>query len=185
MDSLDLELIIQIYEMSSIGPQLPPHLQHLASNNGDDDSDEEAATSGPQLPPGHGASKVEDEQEDEKESVGPQPTVIGPSIPSHLMKSTTPPPPSHSRVSQPQGPDAGSSSKRVVGPTLPSYGPTYNASTFNNIEDDDDSDEDVGPKPLPSGMRHEESDAVKEFLDREERMRKAREVRSISWYIFH
>jgi hypothetical protein len=42
--------------------------------------------------------------------------------------------------------------------------------------EDDDSDDDVGPKPLPAGMHHEETDAVKEFLASEEKRRKLAEV---------
>lgn len=61
-----------------------------------------------------------------------------------------------------------------MGPALPTYGPTYNAATYSRLQadDEDDSDEDVGPKPLPAGMRHEERSAVDEFIEREERRRK-------------
>ncbi|TEB30649.1 hypothetical protein FA13DRAFT_1630254 [Coprinellus micaceus] len=171
--------------MSGIGPQLPPHLQHLlgSPNAPEDDEDDvgpqptAGPTLGPQMPPGFGA---EDDQEDDAPQDG-----IGPSIPAHLLQSTwknreedesvMPPPAARPR----QVPEAGpSSSRRVVGPTLPNYGPTYNPNTYGNVEDEDDSDEDVGPKPLPAGMKHEESNAVKEFLEREERMRKAREEKS-------
>ena len=166
--------------MSGIGPQLPPHLQHLlgSSNALEDDGDDVGPqpTVGPQMPPGFGAK-------DDQENDAPQ-NGIGPSIPAHLLQSsrkaadddesTTPPPPTHRPR---QGPEAGpSTNRRVVGPALPNYGPTYNPNTYGNVEDEDDSDEDVGPKPLPAGMKHEESNAVKEFLEREERMRKAREA---------
>jgi hypothetical protein len=188
--------------MSNIGPQLPPHLQHLLSSSSKDDEDDEeevgpkAPTSGPQLPPGYGGSTVIDDAEDEDEPAAPQ-VGIGPAIPAHLLKaksndvdegrSTTPPPPPsigpsfpiHIKAQPQAGPST--SNRKAIGPALPNYGPTYNPSTFNNIEVDDDSDDDVGPKPLPAGMKHEESNAVKEFLEREERMRKAREVRIQSW----
>ncbi|KAF5340569.1 hypothetical protein D9611_007467 [Ephemerocybe angulata] len=178
--------------MSNIGPQLPPHLQHLISSSPDEEDDENhdsgSSTLGPQLPPGFGTSSKAND--DESDVIGPQ-AGIGPAIPAHLLGSSSrrdeaehkstmlPPPLPPSRGPPPRpateaGPSAG---PKVMGPTLPNYGPTYNPSTFNNIEDDDDdSDDDVGPKPLPAGMKHEESDAVKEFLEREERMRKAREA---------
>lgn len=42
--------------------------------------------------------------------------------------------------------------------------------------DESDSDDDVGPKPLPAGMHHEAADPVKEFMEREEKRRKLAEV---------
>lgn len=61
-----------------------------------------------------------------------------------------------------------------MGPSFPTYGPTYNAQTYSQMQgmDEDDSDDDVGPKPLPAGMKHQESSAVQEFMEREERRRK-------------
>ncbi|KAJ3530453.1 hypothetical protein NMY22_g8562 [Coprinellus aureogranulatus] len=175
--------------MSGIGPQLPPHLQHLlgSSNAADNDEDDDVGpqpagpTVGPQMPPGFGSSRVHDDEDDKAPSSG-----IGPAIPAHLLRgssgkdaegggrSTTPP---LERPSRPtHSPEAGpSTNRKVVGPTLPNYGPTYNPDTYGNVEDEEDSDDDVGPKPLPAGMKHEESNAVKEFIEREERMRKARE----------
>jgi hypothetical protein len=55
--------------------------------------------------------------------------------------------------------------KRQVGPTFPSYAPTYDPTTY---QDDDD---EFGPKPLPAGMQHQQTDAVKEFIEREEKRR--------------
>ncbi|RXW22861.1 hypothetical protein EST38_g2986 [Candolleomyces aberdarensis] len=177
---------------------LPPHLQHLLSSSSKDDEDDEeevgptVPTLGPQLPPRYGQTTITDDAEDEDEPAPPQ-AGIGPAIPAHLLnaksndvedenRSTTPPPPpsigpsfpTQSKAQPQAGPSA--ANRKAMGPALPNYGPTYNPSTFNNIEEDDDSDDDVGPKPLPAGMKHEESNAVKEFLDREERMRKAREA---------
>ncbi|KAJ3525730.1 hypothetical protein NMY22_g10451 [Coprinellus aureogranulatus] len=175
--------------MSGIGPQLPPHLQHLlgSSNAADDDSGDDvgpqptAPTVGPQMPPGFGSSRVHDDEDDKAPSSG-----IGPAIPAHLLRgssgkdpegggrSTTPPLERPSRPT-PEPEPGPSTNRKVVGPTLPNYGPTYNPDTYGNVEDEEDSDDDVGPKPLPAGMKHEESNAVKEFIEREERMRKARE----------
>jgi hypothetical protein len=153
--------------MSNIGPQLPPHLQkQLGSQADDSESDDDVGPAppsvGPQIPSGIGPSipahllqnKADVEEESDDENLGPQP-IPGPSRP-------------------PQSPPGPSSGKRVLGPALPSYGPTYNAATYSQLqaEDEDDSDEDVGPKPLPAGMRHEERSAIEEFMEREERRRK-------------
>lgn len=73
--------------------------------------------------------------------------------------------------------------RRVLGPAL---GPTAYAN--------DDSDDDVGPAPLPAGHVYGERDAVKEFQEREERRKKAIEVcyhhphrclAILSWYWVH
>jgi hypothetical protein len=43
--------------------------------------------------------------------------------------------------------------------------------------DEDSDDDDVGPKPLPSGLQPmHEKDAVTEFMEREERRRKNEEI---------
>ncbi|KAJ6613964.1 hypothetical protein B0H10DRAFT_1804523, partial [Mycena sp. CBHHK59/15] len=64
-----------------------------------------------------------------------------------------------------------SSSKRVAGPTIsPLYSPTYNPRV--QYHDPDDSDDDVGPKPLPAGVGFAERDAVKEFMATEEKRRR-------------
>ena len=78
-----------------------------------------------------------------------------------------------------------------IGPEVPSHlkasDPTTN---FHNADedDDDDSDDDFGPKPLPAGMQHQQTDAVKEFIEREEKRRKLAEVCNnttfIQFYIF-
>ncbi|KAI0719076.1 hypothetical protein C8T65DRAFT_759921 [Cerioporus squamosus] len=58
-----------------------------------------------------------------------------------------------------------STAKKVIGPAFPPSvtGPHY---------DDEDDDEDVGPRPLPAGYVIPEKDGVQEFLEREERRRK-------------
>ena len=45
-------------------------------------------------------------------------------------------------------------------------------------DSEDDSDEDVGPMPLPAtvGGSRQETDGVRQFLEQEERKREAREV---------
>lgn len=69
-----------------------------------------------------------------------------------------------------------------MGPSLPNYAPTYDPNSAYANEDSD-SDDDIGPKPLPAGMQHQQTDAVQEFLEREEKRRKAAEVRITSYLL--
>jgi len=150
-----------------IGPQIPAHLLTGTNPNDNEDGPQKPPSIGPQIP-AHllpSESKVQVFDDDE----GPQPS-IGPSIPPEILAASKP------REYKPQ-PVAGPSrppQKPSIGPSLPTYGPTYNPSS-GGIEDDD-SDDDIGPKPLPVGMHHEETDAVKEFLASEEKRRKLAEV---------
>ncbi|TFK24371.1 hypothetical protein FA15DRAFT_669599 [Coprinopsis marcescibilis] len=169
--------------MANIGPQLPPHLQHLQGSNVGDSDEEDVGpvppSVGPQIPPGYDVQRRK--SDNEGEATGP---TAGPTIPAHLLKKRNTsedkrgnkksmgPVAGPSRPSPERQPATGSSNKRVLGPTLPSYGPTYDPRTFSRAQDEDDSDDDVGPKPLPAGMKHEESDAVKEFIEKEERRKK-------------
>ena len=54
--------------------------------------------------------------------------------------------------------------KSVVGPALP---PSLARS--REAEDEEDSDDDYGPQPLPAGIVLEENEGVREFLEKEER----------------
>ena len=155
-----------------IGPEIPAHL--LKRSNSTSDSDDECGPQpGPQIPahllqtrPSASRLQVFDDDDNEGRAI----PSIGPSIPPELLAASSP------RAYEPQ-PVAGPSrpaEKLSIGPSLPNYGPTYNSST-GGIEDDD-SDDDIGPKPLPAGMHHEETDAVKEFLASEEKRRKLAEV---------
>jgi len=66
---------------------------------------------------------------------------------------------------------ASSSKKPVVGPTMPpAYPSTYDRRV--QYHDPNDSDDDVGPRPLPAGVNFEERDAVKEFMAKEEKRRR-------------
>ncbi len=123
--------------MSSIGPQLPPHLQAsssrppVASTTTPPDSDSEDDYA-PALPPSLAAQRG-----------------IGPSLP-----------PSASA-----GPSRGSGP--AVGPALPSRA----------YEDDDDSEEEVGPSLGEATRAGEAGSGVREFMEREARWAKEREVR--------
>ena len=100
---------------------------------------------------------------------------IGPSIPAHLLQKTStndnddngessdddygpslPPDIVDQKKSEP---------KRIVGPSFPDRPPP-----------EDDSDDDIGPIPLPKNVVIEEESGVDAFLAKEERRRKAIEV---------
>ncbi|KAK7051369.1 hypothetical protein VNI00_004869 [Paramarasmius palmivorus] len=147
--------------MSSIGPQLPPHLQHLNNNSNESDSDEDNSNSdvaGPQIPPellkarsepaGPAAPPVpaqEDEDDDDDDDYAP-------ALPPDLA------------ASREAGPSNTNTNRRIQGPALPSASRGYH---------DDDSDDDVGPMPLPPGYeKPTEVDGVKQFLELEEKRRK-------------
>lgn len=164
--------------MASIGPQIPAHILQSIRNDASSDEDDgpqpaptpsASASIGPQMPPSvSSGSKLQVIDDDDDENPGPSPAP-GPS------RATAQKPPSSAR---PQRPAAGPSmppGHRAIGPTLPNYAPTYDPS-FDGNDSDDDSDDDFGPKPLPAGMQHEQTDAVKEFIEREEKRRKAAEV---------
>ncbi|KAH9487320.1 GPALPP motifs-containing protein 1 [Psilocybe cubensis] len=160
--------------MASIGPEIPPHLLKQSKR---DDKDENEDDDGPQLPnassssigpqiPAHllnSSSKIQ-VIDDDDDDFGPQPTSspsIGPTMPTVTSKP----------VAGPSIPPP--SSARTIGPSLPTYAPTYDPNSAYDNEDSDD--DDIGPKPLPAGMQHRQSDAVQEFLEREEKRRKAAE----------
>jgi hypothetical protein len=156
------------FPMSFIGPEVP-------------------SQKGPQIPAHllqQPTLNIYDEDDDDDDNDGPKPAAtIGPSIPAEFLKKTPedddgPQLPPHLRKEEP-GPSSG---KRQVGPTFPSYAPTYDPTTYHHHnaedgdDDDDDDDDEFGPKPLPAGMQHQQADAVKEFIEREEKRRKLAEV---------
>ena len=161
--------------MSAIGPELPPHLQSQTTSHSNDD-DNEGAVAGPHIP-----THLLKPPSTSKASV-----TVGPIIPPEFLKSSAnneeeeeeddympelPPDLVQSRVA---GPSAPGPSRRQAGPSLPSYAPTYDPRSYADEEDDDD--DDFGPKPLPTGMQHRQTDAVKEFMEKEEKRRKHLEV---------
>ncbi|KAJ7623801.1 hypothetical protein FB45DRAFT_1061659 [Roridomyces roridus] len=134
--------------MSAIGPTIPQHLLNAAassSTNIHDDDDEDVA--GPQLPPSVSAPPQANADEDSDDDYAPE-------LPPDFVASSS------SSVKKP-----------VAGPTMP---PTYSATYDPRVryQDPDDSDDDVGPRPLPAGVNFEERDAVKEFMAKEEKRRR-------------
>lgn len=146
---------------------------------------------GPEVPANitSNRSTAEDDQE-----AGPS-LSIGPAIPHEILARSKGVPPTEGTVEDDDDDDddyapalppdlvaargghavPAASTKQVQGPTLPPHmrGRQYGAS----FEDDDD---DYGPKPLPAGVVVQESDGVREFLEKEERRRKQVEVRAPS-----
>src|SRR5882757_1679939 len=172
--------------MSFIGPDLPAHL--ITTQNSENPDEPEI---GPQIPARLVQPSTLNIYDEDDDNDGPKPAVaVGPSIPAEFLKAPLlvndddgPDLPSHLRKGShkqagPMPTPGPSTGKRQVGPTFPSYAPTYDPATYHDgeDEDDDDDDDDFGPKPLPAGMQHQQTDAVKEFIEREEKRRKLAEV---------
>ncbi|KAH7912692.1 hypothetical protein BJ138DRAFT_1112154 [Hygrophoropsis aurantiaca] len=125
---------------------------------------------GPQIP-AHllpTASNNEEEEEDDDYTPALPPDLLATRTqPTSTSTSTSTPPESESQPQPPRQlrqPTAATPQppRRTLGPSFPSSNP------------DDDSDDDVGPKPLPSwlvGEPETERSGVQEFLEREERLR--------------
>ncbi|THU88613.1 hypothetical protein K435DRAFT_729807 [Dendrothele bispora CBS 962.96] len=154
--------------MSSIGPELPPHLAHL-QNKGNDNEEEgknPGAESGPepavseakQSQNGIGADDSAEEDEDEDD--------YAPALPPEMLVARSSGPVSSSAVAGP------STNKRVLGPALPNSSSSSYSVQYQR-DDLEDSDDDIGPMPLPPGAeKPEEVDGVKQFLEKEENRRK-------------
>ncbi|KAJ7019498.1 hypothetical protein C8F04DRAFT_997618 [Mycena alexandri] len=128
--------------MSAIGPAIPSHLFNPPTGDAEGNEEEGPQLAGLQLP--HVPPKV-DENDSESEDD------YAPALPPDMVAS--------------------SSKKPVAGPTMPpSYPPTYDRRV--QYHDPNDSDDDVGPRPLPAGVNFAERDAVKEFMAKEEKRRK-------------
>ena len=131
---------------------------------------------GPQVP---GRSTSDDD--DDSVEAGPS-LPVGPIIPADILAKPAPPviededdeddyapalPPDLAATRGAPGPSTGS--RQVQGPAFPP--------SFSTRTDDSDDEDDYGPKPLPSGISAQETDGVREFLEKEERRRKLVEVR--------
>ncbi|KAG6890871.1 hypothetical protein C0992_012007 [Termitomyces sp. T32_za158] len=139
--------------MASLGPELPPHLQRRLKGA-------EHVSVGPQIPSEFSASQTADADDEDEDDYVPE-------LPPDLKtaRSAAPSVPVVVRTEE----------KRVSGPSLPSYPPIYDPKYHAAYNEDDDDDDDFGPKPLPAGVKHAETDAVQEFMEREERRRKVAE----------
>jgi hypothetical protein len=142
--------------MSSIGPTLPPHLQKARQQSPG------SGSAGPSAAP----ARAESEEDAD----------FGPALPPHLLAKRkanvagTSLPPSAAGNS--------SSSKHNVGPTLP---PHLAAQRGYESESDDD----VGPSIHMASKGQSEGDGVREFLEREARIAKEREVSESRYSLSH
>jgi len=168
-----------------IGPDIPAGL--LSTNRSVSSEDEEEGpapppTTGPSVGPSiptHLLSGTVDRsttpEDEDVEAEGPPRPTIGPSIPSIVPAQPSGPAFPQDEEDEEEEDDytpalppkllaSRSASKRVHGPSFPPSA----AQGFGG----EDSDEDVGPMPLPAGFSLPETDAVSEFLEKEERRRK-------------
>lgn len=166
--------------MSSIGPQIPPHLLQRSSRETKDDFEDTE----PHLQGSSSRAQVVDTP-----SIGPQ---IPQTILSQARQSSQPEPDRDEddddddyvpelppdlaalRSGGPSRPEAGPSTtgqaKRVLGPSLPGH------DRQNDSENDED--EDYGPMPSMQGAQRTDalSEGVREFMEKEEKRKKEIEV---------
>ncbi|EIW86084.1 hypothetical protein CONPUDRAFT_160938 [Coniophora puteana RWD-64-598 SS2] len=161
--------------MSSIGPQIPSHCLPTVSKEESNDAESDDGSYGPapptsigpqipqHLPASTSSGKAADEQEQEESDDDGYAPALPPDLVATRKAGPSSPPLKSSAPSVPTAATSSDTSRRPVGPSFPS---SY----------DDDSDDDIGPKPLPAyvGPAREKS-GVEEFLEREERIRKKRE----------
>lgn len=158
-----------------IGPDIPAHLRNSNSSPTQEEKDalgphipEESAHVGPQLP----VDLSERKKQEEEHEIDDDEDDYTPALPPELVAHGTgakPKPYSQAGLITTSNPSP-EPSRRILGPSLPSH------SSYSNLDEDSDED-DVGPKPLPEGLRPmHEKDAVAEFMEREERRRKNEEL---------
>ncbi|KAJ7155146.1 hypothetical protein C8R46DRAFT_1356392 [Mycena filopes] len=125
--------------MSAIGPSIASHLLNSSTDDPEYGVGDGPQLPGPQLPAV--PPKVDGSDSDSDDDYGP-------ALPPDMVASA--------------------SKKPVAGPTMPpSYSPTYDRRV--QYHDPNESDDDVGPRPLPAGVGFAEQDAVKEFMAKEEK----------------
>ncbi|PSR82983.1 hypothetical protein PHLCEN_2v5953 [Hermanssonia centrifuga] len=129
-----------------IGPDIPVQFLSTAGDDINEAGPSIPSSIGPAIPPEVLARSQQYNGEDEDEED------YAPALPPDLVIA--------------RGGPAGSS-KQIQGPALP---PSSARQRYG--ESDDDEDDDYGPMPLPAGVAFEESDGVREFLEKEERRRK-------------
>ena len=171
----------------AIGPTLPPHLQKLADQQQQPDSDDEhsygpappsssrapappsvpaPASIGPTLPPHLQANQQQaDESDDEADN-------FGPALPPHLAARKA-----HPTAAGPQRPPAGPQ-RPTAGPSRPPAGYQAPSPPPRGRYDDESSDDDVvGPMPVPEGMQGAYAgSAIRDWEEREARWAAEREV---------
>ena len=146
--------------MSAIGPELPPHLLTRSKGGSPSDGDDQPATVGPQIPVA-GPSLTQPAEDETNQGDSDSDDDYAPALPPDLLASRS---------------GLGLTTK-VAFPQPYSKGQNHDRSKYGVDPDEEDSDDDVGPMPLPDGISFEEENGVREFMEREERRRKQIEVR--------
>ncbi|KAG0326049.1 hypothetical protein BGZ99_010188 [Dissophora globulifera] len=157
-----------------IGPELPPHLQKsraaAATHNkqdyddgSGDDLDNIVPSVGPSIGPSIGSSIGPSRPPPQEESVTTED--FAPALPPELVEAR--------RIAREKAQQASSTStsKRVLGPSLPS---SVSIGSQRQYDEDDSDDDIVGPV-LPSDLDREalsKQSRIREFEERAERMRK-------------
>ena len=143
--------------MSSIGPSFPAHLQRPS----EPEAGPTGPFTGPQLPSQVNGPEAQDEEED-----------YAPSLPPDMIAARS----ARQEQSSPAVVAAAAPRRAPIGPAMP---PGFSSTRYDASEDESD-DEVVGPLP-PSAyeQRGEQLDGVQQFLEREKRMAKDREVSSL------
>jgi hypothetical protein len=137
--------------MPIVGPEIPAHLLNRHRTDEDGHDTDSNLPIGPEIPSELLEQEQDDDDEEEEDYL--------PALPPDMVATRS------------AGPYAGPSTSIVSRPP-----PAH--SLYNSIHySDDDDDDDVGPKPLPPGVTHAETDAVREFMEKEEKRRKELEVR--------
>lgn len=177
--------------MAGIGPEIPAHLQNTRSRTPDEEQEEGPSPSavGSDVPKHllQGTHSTTPFEEPDSASAAPS---IGPVVPPEVLARPIVVAPASKLVEEEEEEDdytpmlppellaaravpskapsasTSASSRRPVGPSFPSKYSGY----------DEDSDDEVGPMPLPMGVVLQEKDGVQEFLEKEERRRKQIEV---------
>ena len=119
--------------MSSIGPQIPAHFQNRPNSDEVDEEGDVNTDVGPQIPPELVQQRPsQDEDDDDDDYV--------PALPPDMIAARSAGP----SVSVPSA-STSSASKRVVGPSFPSYPPIYDPEVHSLLHEDDEDEDDFGP----------------------------------------
>ena len=139
-----------------IGPALPPHLAHLAGGS----SSRSPSPPGPRLPVTNDKEDLHDDDDDD----------YGPALPPHLLASRrAASPPRHTPILE----STPNFNPVLPGPVLPT-----DRGKVKNHNEEEESDDEIGPRPVMGEVIPEERSAVQEFMEREARWAKEREVSS-------
>lgn len=147
-------------KMSSIGPQLPPHLQKRKRTPEDDDAPE-SPPSKTMRPANNDEIALDDDSSDDDygPSTAPAPQTAskhGPALPSPTSKPTRSP--TRPSIGPAMPPPPTTESRSTIGPAPPpaplSTRPSVNSEQASDSDTSDDDDDDYGPS-LPTSAAHQ------------------------------